>query len=91
MTRNFIKQEILELAGSYYRNRGREYKTISEEDRFVNELGLNEWEYAAFVTTVEMQLGINITEKECDELYSGTLSGLIDLLCVKADNYQTGC
>ncbi len=77
----------MELAANCYTHKNSGYKMISEEDGFINDLGLDEWEYTAFLTTVEMQLGINITDEEEYSLYSGKLSGLIDLLTAKADKF----
>lgn len=80
MTRETVKREILEIAGKYRNREISDYKPVAEEDAFVGALAMDEWEYFAFITEVEMQLGICITEKETSELYPRNLKALIDLL-----------
>lgn len=80
MTRETVKKEILEIAGKYRNHKIFDYKPVSEEDAFVGALAMDEGEYFAFITEVEMQLGISVTEQEMSELYPRNLKILIDLL-----------
>lgn len=85
MTRDCIKQEILDLVNGYYNHKDPDYRSVSEDDTFIGDLSLDEWEYFAFLNVIEMQLGVKFTEKEEQELYSQNLKALIDLLCKKFD------
>lgn len=80
MTRETVKREILEIAGKYRNREFSDYMPAAEEDAFVGALAMDEWEYFAFITEVEMQLGVSVTEQETSELYPQNLKALIDLL-----------
>lgn len=86
MSRNFISQEILELVNGYYNHKSPDDGPVSEDDSFISDLTLDEWEYLAFVNVIEMQMGVKFSEKETKKLYSRNLKALIDLLCKKLDN-----
>ncbi len=86
MSRNFISQEILELVNGYYNHKSPDDGPVSEDDSFISDLTLDEWEYLAFVNVIEMQMGVKFSEKETKKLYSRNLKALIDLLCKKLDS-----
>ena len=86
MTRNFISQEILELVNGYYNHKSPEDGPVSEDDSFINDLTLDEWEFVAFLNVIEMQMGVKFSEKEEQKLYPHNLKALIDLLCEKIGN-----
>lgn len=86
MTRNFISREILELVNGYYNHKSSDDGPVSEYDSFINDLILDEWEFFAFLNVIEMQMGVNFSEREGKKLYSRNLKALIDLLCKKVGN-----